>query len=179
METLSLIRARCLLTVLAAGLVTGMPLSVQAQGPTTRADSVALVIAIYGVAFTNGTQTAHAATLPDLVCVQGPRPGVDPPRAVLDALQRDRSLLVRPMSACKTEPLGGATRGISLVVDTLTGKRGISVSAGEPKFEADGSFTVETGYYQHGLSGAGWLCRGRRRSDQGWEITSCTMRWIS
>ncbi|MBL0171316.1 MAG: hypothetical protein IPP90_11390 [Gemmatimonadaceae bacterium] len=163
----------------AIGLASCMSATVRAQGPTTMADSMALAITIYGVAFTNGTQTAHAATQPELVCVQGPDPGVDPPRVVIDALQQGRAMLLRPMSACKVMLLGAAPRGTSLVVDTLTGKRGISVSVGEPSFATDGSFTVATGYYQHGLSAASWVCKGRRRSDQSWEITSCTMQWIS
>jgi hypothetical protein len=82
------------------------------------------------------------------------------------------------MSACTTEPLRGASAP-SLVVDTLTGKRGISISATDPVFEDDGTFTVETHYYQNGLSSAGWECRGRRVIDERWEITTCKMLWIS
>ena len=178
MRVLLRARVRRTLTILTTLLVTRVP-SIHAQAPSTRADSVALLITIYGVAFTNGTQTAHSAGLPEVVCVQGQRPRVDPPREVLDALQKDRTVLVRPMSACKTQGLLNAPRGTSLVVDTLTGKRGITVHAGEPTFDADGSFTVQTSYYQHGLSAADWVCKGRRRSDQSWEITSCTMTRIS
>jgi hypothetical protein len=150
----------------------------RAVGPTTGADSLALMNAIYLVALSNGTQTAHAATGPEVVCARGLRPDSDPPAAVIDALQKDRSLLIRPMSACIQEPVR-STRDGSLVVDTLTGKRGISISVTEPVFAADGSFKFDTGYYQHGLSSAGWTCFGRRRSDQAWEVTRCTMNWIS
>lgn len=169
---------RGLFTALTVGLTASMR-TTDAQTPTTQADSAALAVAIYRVAFTNGTHTAHAATLPDVVCVQGQRPGVDPSPAILDSLQEGRSSLVRPMSACKIQALRGSPRGVSLVVDTLTGKRGITVWAGEPTFAADGSFTVDTRYYQHGLSAGDWRCKGRRRSDQGWEITSCTLLRIS
>jgi hypothetical protein len=155
------------------------PALAQAQGPTTAADSMALAITIYSVALSNGTETAHAASLPEVVCVGGVRPGVDPPRAVIDALQENRTLLVRAGSACRTEPLI-AKRSVSLVVDTLTGKRGISIFANEPTFAGDDTFTFNTGYYQHGLSGGGWTCKGRRRSDrQGWEVLTCTLTWIS
>jgi hypothetical protein len=83
-------------------------------------------------------------------------------------------MLIRPISACRTEPLRGSRRGVPLVVDTVTGKRGISVSASEPVFASDGTFTVEMRYYEHGLSAAGWTCTGRRRSSDGIEKPSTT-----
>ena len=164
-----------------AAMIASTPITSSAQGPTTSADSLELAKVIYGVALTNGTQTAHSAAQAELVCVQGPRAGVDPPSAILDALQKDRSLLIRPMSACRQEPLmlQSLIDKTSLIVDTVTGKRGISISAGEPKFGADETFTVTTGYYQHGLSSAQWTCSGRRRADRSWEIARCTLLWIS
>lgn len=167
-----------LLAVAVIGLTAGISGRANAQEPATPADSISLMIAIYEVALTNGIRTAHAAALPELVCVRGLGGVGDPPQAVLDALAKKSALLVRPLSACRIEPLREIS-SVSLVVDTLTGKRGISISAGEPKFEPDGSFTVDIGYHQHGLSGASWLCEGRRRSDNGWEMTSCQMRGIS
>ena len=175
-----ILRVLCCGFLLAACVTTSTAQAPAIVGPRTYSDSLALAISIYSVALTNGTQTAHAADHAQLVCVKGTQPNADPPAAVLAALQSNRTLLIRPMSACRQEPLGGpAPRGASLVVDTLTGKRGIWVSAGVPVFNADGTFGVETRYYQHGLSGAGWQCRGKRRSDGGWEITTCTMLWIS
>jgi hypothetical protein len=153
--------------------------SSHAQGPGTRADSLALAIAIYEVAVSNGTQTAHADTTPALVCVGGNQPATDPPAEVLEALRARRTLLIRPLSACKTEPLSREGWGRSLVVDTLTGARGISVSATAPTFGAKSAFVFNTHYYQNGLSAGEWQCRGKRRSDGGWAITTCTMLWIS
>jgi hypothetical protein len=166
----------------------------QAQ-PVSAADSLALSITVYNAAFRNGVETAYRAPL---VCVRGlrppPDPGdgpresfqkrqvatADPPLAVLAALQKDRAMIVRPMSACRTEPLGEFNRSIStsLVVDTLTGERGISISASMPVFAKDGTFSFVTEYYQHGLSGGGWRCEGRRERDA-WIIVKCTELWIS
>ena len=161
-----------------------------AQEPKSAADTLALTLTIYTAAFTNGTQTAHAAAAPELVCVRGltthpldqplarMESQLDPPAAVLNALQKDRALLVRPMSACRREPLRPGTGSMSLVVDTLTGKRGISISASTPVFGPSGTFFFTTGYYEHGRSAGGWTCEGRRERDS-WVITKCEMRWIS
>jgi hypothetical protein len=161
-----------------------------AQGPSTAADSLALTLTIYATAFTNGTQTAHADRLPEVVCVRGlttsalDRPlgrtesEQDPPAAVLTALRKDRALLVRPMSACRREPLRAGTGSMSLVVDTLTGKRGISISASTPVFRPSGTFTFTTSYYQGGRSAGGWTCEGRRERDA-WVVTKCELGWIS
>jgi hypothetical protein len=150
----------------------------QIDAPQTHADSIALAIAVYGVALSNGTQTSHGSVQPELVCVRGVTPAKDPPAEVIAALQENRTLLVRPMSAFKTEPLGRSINQ-ALVVDTLTGKRAVSISTGAPEFELDGSFKVETAYYEHGLSAGGWLCKGKRRADRTWQVTTCTMLWIS
>lgn len=45
-------------------------------------------------------------------------------------------------------------------------------------FESDGAFTVRVGYYQHGLSSASWICRGRRIGNA-WKVESCRLQWIS
>jgi hypothetical protein len=146
------------------------------NGPVSAADSLELFKAIYAVAFTNGTGTAHSAKLPDVVCVQGYPPATDPPPSIITALQENRTLIVRKFSACTMAPM---TASESRVIDTLTGKRGISISVSALVFTDADNFTVNTGYYQHGLSAAGWTCVGRRTSDRRWEITRCTMRWIS
>jgi hypothetical protein len=130
----STLTTRALLCVV---LVLASAPAAHAQGPTSAADSLALMQAIYRVAFSNGTQTAHAAALPELVCVKGQPPNTDPPQVVLDTLQAGRVLLVRPMSACTIDPRVTARSSTSLVVDTLTGKRGISIAAAAPKFASD------------------------------------------
>src|SRR5687768_311372 len=105
-------------TLLAASL----PASGSAQDiRVSAADTLALAVTIFRVAFSNGTQTAHAAAQPELVCVGRASELGDPPTAVIDSLQSGRTLLVRPISACRREPLGRSTRGVSLMVDTLTG----------------------------------------------------------
>ena len=154
-------------------------LAAQSVGPQTRADSISLAIAIYEVAVSNGTQTAHSDAKAALVCVGGFQRATDPPAEVLEALRARRTLLIRPLSACKREPLGSESGGGSLVVDTLTGARGISVSSTAPVFDAEGVFVVNTRYYEAGLSAGEWRCRGRRRPDGAWAITTCTMLWIS
>ena len=141
-------------------------------------DSLAMTIAIYTTAFTNGTGTAHGAAQPEVVCVRGFAARTDPPAEVIAALQKDRTMLVRPMSVCRVDPLSGAARSVSLVVDTLTGKRGISIGVSSLVVSDNGSFTFRTGYYQHGLSAASYKCEGRR--DRGaWIVTGCTLEWIS
>ena len=57
------------------------------SGPRTAADSTALAIAVYDVAFSNGTHGAAGAALPELVCVEGWKFRTDPPREVIAKLQ--------------------------------------------------------------------------------------------
>ncbi len=148
-------------------------------GPLSEADSLQLAIVIFTTAVEHGTRTSYRASHPRLVCVaHGVREWTDPPEAVLAHLREIDSLIVQPISACEQQPLDNAPPGPPLIVDPLTGRRGIRVSASDPRFAADGSFTVELGYYEHGLSAAGWTCTGRRL-DGGWEITECRMDWIS
>jgi hypothetical protein len=161
-----------------------------AQAPTTAADSLAVTIAIYTAAFGNGTQTAHTGKLPEVVCVRGitttplDRPmgrvesELDPPAEVVAALQKDRTLLVRPMSACRREQRRPEAGSMSLIVDTLSGKRGISISVSTPVFGPSGTFTFTTGYYEGMRSSGGWTCEGRRERSA-WVVTKCEMRWIS
>jgi hypothetical protein len=140
-------------------------------GPTSAADSLNLTIAIYRAATAQGTSTALPAPLPRLVCLG--RFGAwnaDPPAGVLTALQQIDTLLVRPISACRHQP---APRRTPTLTDTLTGRRGIAVWASEPRFaRGDGSFEVDLGYGEHGLSAAVWKCTGRKR-DGRWEVSAC------
>ena len=150
----------------------------QPQRPTTLADSLALELAIYTTALNNGEATAHAAADPDVICVERWHPDPDLRPSTFEALRKDRTILIRPMSACIRDQPGPGQSGLSLFVDTLTGTRGISIWAGRPNFMFDGTFTFPTNYYQHGRSGAIWTCTGRRLDVEQWEISSCKMQLI-
>ena len=142
----------------------------------TASDSIALLTAVYGTALNNGLRTAHASERPAIVCVDGLSGSLLD--AVLAALRDSTPRLVRPASACRVEPLRDSPRGRSLVADTLTGARGIMIRATLRHLAEDGSFTFDTTYYEHGLSGADWECTGQRRG-QLWTIASCTLTRIS
>ena len=145
-------------------------------GSLTAPDSIALLTAVYGTALNNGLRTAHANERPALVCVDGLSGSrLD---AVLAALRDSTQRLVRPASACRVEPRRGSPRGRSLVVDTLTGARGIMIRAALLHLVDDRSVTFTTTYYEHGLSGADWVCIGQRRGRL-WTIVSCTLTRIS
>ena len=163
------------------------PLLAQRGAPTTGPDSAALWGVIFRAAVDSGLRTSYPAARPRLVCVAFHRSvradGTvealsDPPAGVIATLAQIDSLIVRPVSACRLEPLGDGLSEIPLMVDALTRKRGIRVSASSPQFAPNGSFTVLLGYYEHGLSSAGWTCTGRRGRVT-WEITTCRMDWIS
>ena len=65
------------------------------------------------------------------------------------------------------------------MADTLTGQRGITVWAAEPKFgRGNTSFEVHFGYSEHELSGMTWKCTGRRH-DGRWEVVACTWTMAS
>ena len=164
-----------------AAVATRSSLPVPTRGPVSRADSLELSTVIFRTAIEHATRTSYRAPHPRLVCLAaGEQRSADPFPEVIAALQSIDSLVVRPMSACRREPLGSfaASTRTPLVVDTLTGKRGIMISASNPRFADDGTLTVEVGYYEHGLSSAGWTCTGRRQSI-GWAITTCRMTRIS
>ena len=93
-------------------------------------------------------------------------------------LQRDRSILVRPQSACALMPRGPARDRTSLVRDTLTDKRGIFVYVNAPEPLADGTRLVRFAYYEHGLSAGEWKCTVRKR-DAVWEVARCQLVGIS
>lgn len=157
------------------GFLSATVASAQASS-LTASDSTALLTAVYGTALNNGLRTAHAGERPALVCVDGLSGSrLD---TVLSALRDSTQRLVRPASACRVEPLRGSRRGRSLVVDTLTGARGIMIRATLLHLVGDGSFTFNTTYYEHGLSGADWECTGQRRGPL-WTIVSCTLTRIS
>lgn len=151
--------------------------AVRAQaGSLTNADSVALLTAIYGTALNNGLRTAHANERPSLVCVDGlSGPILD---AVLLALRDSTSRLLRSAVGCRVEPLRGTRDGKALVVDTLTGARGILIRANLTTVADDGTFAFRTSYYENGLSGGDWDCTGERRGKV-WAVTFCRLTRIS
>ena len=144
--------------------------------PHDRFDTASLWIELYRKALDLGLRTAHASEEPVLVCVAGVDGRIL--ASVVDALAESTTLLVRPNSACRQEPLFSAPRGRSLVVDTLTGRRGIQIRADGLNVDSTGGFTMRLSYYEHGLSSAFWRCRGQRTATK-WEVTECTMTSIS
>ena len=147
-----------------------------AQAPRTAADSLMAMTVMYRQAVDNGMRSAHAAEKPTLICVAG-FPS-EPPPALLAALNESIELLIRASSACRTEPLRSPSTGRSLVVDTLTGRRGIEVRVSRVMFGANGTLLFQTSYYENGRSAADWDCVGARRGET-WEIVSCRMTRIS
>jgi len=148
------------------------------SAPTSAADSLELAIVILRSAIQNGVTTAYPATLPRLVCVATLDPRADPPPSALPMLASPDSFVIRPQSACRVDSLPSSLTEQPLILDTLTGQRGIEVSASNPTFLQDGSFVVRLYYYEHGLSSAAWTCTGRRVAS-GWQIESCTLNWVS
>ena len=159
-----------------AGVVTASSVGAQSAAPQSRVDSAALMTALYRTAFANGARTAHALERPALVCVGGA--SGDPSAAIVAALADSTPLLVRPRSACRVEPLSSPSTGKSLVVDTLTGRRGVVITVDGLAFDANGAFTFRTTYYENGSSAADWDCAGRRVGAR-WEVTSCRMSRIA
>jgi hypothetical protein len=153
--------------------------------PAARASSAAqpdLVVAVLQTAIRYALDTAYR---PEVVCVSDLNDGrageareLDPPAAVLSRLTVPRDILLRPISGCRQEPLSRPVNR-QLVVDTLTGKRGLRVRATAPIFTSRTSFTVRLGYYQGGLSAAEWICDGTVSRDSGVEITRCKLDWVS
>ncbi len=148
-------------------------------GPLDRADSLALIVAIYEMAVTNGIRVAHADTRPEVVCIAGAKTSADPPAEVMEALKPRPDIIFRPRSACRIEPVEPPQSSRSLVVDNITGRRGIVVTAEQPRMAPDGSFVVVMTYYEHGLSSAVFACQGGRRDDGRWEVSLCRMPVIS
>jgi hypothetical protein len=175
-------------SVLALGAA--LPDCVAAQRSNTRvAEDTAFLGAVFRTAFREGLYTAHGADTPQLVCV-GVDPNtnfeggdwlrrlVDPPPSVIADLQRGRSILVRPRSACVVLARGSAADRTSRVQDTISGKRGILVYVNMPEQLADSTLAVRFAYYEHGLSAGWWKCTVRRR-DSGWEVARCELLGIS
>ena len=153
-------------------LVAAYAAGAHAQVPRTAADSLAAMTVMYQKAVDNGMHSAHAAEKPMLICVAGFQNG--PPPALLAALSKSDGLLFRASSACRIEPLRSPSTGQSLVVDTLSGRRGIEIRVSHVAFGESGALFFRTHYYENGRSGADWDCTGARRGET-WEIVSCLM----
>ena len=158
--------------ILAAACATGA----HAQALRTAADSLAAMTVMYQQAVGNGMRTAHASGKPTLICIAGFENG--PPPVLFAAMNISNELLFRTSSACRIETPQSPSTGRSLVVDTLTGRRGIEVRVSRVTFGANGSLLFQTSYYENGRSAADWDCIGARRGDT-CEIVSCRMTRIS
>ena len=162
-----------LCTLLALGWASELHAQSTATGPQ---DTLAVLTVLYRRAFELGLRTAHASEKPALVCIAAGRS--DPVASFVSTLADSSSLLVRPASACRTEPLGIPSTSGSLVVDTLTGRRGIKINVFNLAFPTADAYSAHITYWENGLSGAYWECTGRRQRGR-WDIPSCRMTSIS
>jgi hypothetical protein len=161
---------------------------VVAQREPGAATDTAMMAAILRTAVREGLYTAHGANPPALVCIglagTAPlRPDylahlADPPVTIVHELQRGRTLDIRPSSACRINGREGTPRHTSLVADVRSGKRGILVWIQDPLRQPDGTYSVEFGYFEHGLSAANWKCTVQRRPS-GWEVAPCQLLGIA
>lgn len=123
-----------------------------------------------GAAFRMAVEIGVQASLPRpqlVVCLYlaGAQPG-DPDSTLLRLIQDSDSVLVRPMSDCKSKPLRTdlTTNVISAYVTPL-------------RVREDGTASMVIGYYENGLWAGEWKCTGRKEPD-GW-LLSCMLDWIS
>jgi hypothetical protein len=171
---------------ISAALAVAWQPAVAQGGSRVSATDTAMMAAVLRTAVREGLYTAHGANPPALVCIglagSAPLgPGylehlADPPITLVKQLQRGRTLDIRPSSACRFSQ--GAPRHTSLVLEPRTGKRGILVWLQDPLRQPDGTYSVEFGYFEHGLSGANWKCTVRRRPS-GWEVAPCQLLGIA
>ena len=162
-----------------AALLANLALASAARGQAT--DSVAVAVAAFRAAIVQGQLTAHGGAVPEVLCLARSPAGhgnyTDPDSIVVARIQ-DQTPTARSFSACRIDPLGSAPRNTSLVVERATGRRGLVIWVGTPERDSTGALTVTVGYYEHGLSAAGWSCAVRRTQDE-WFVNACVMRWIS
>jgi hypothetical protein len=137
----------------------------QSGAPGSARDSVAFSIAVLQYALDS---LAHD----DMACVADA--GRDPTPRVLAAIAPARSRIVRPLSACRVDSKRRPGDSTSLVVDTLTGRRGVRVEWNALTFDAAGGFVVGVVAYRNGLSATAWRCTGGRRA-RAWVVRACTV----
>ena len=65
-----------------------------------------------------------------------------------------------------------------LIVDGVTGKRGIRVWMRTPRWAGPQRFAVQVGYDEHELSGGWWRCTMRKRSGA-WEVAGCQLLGVA
>ena len=164
-------------SLLLAPVATGAQKS---RGADSR-DSVALAVAVFRTAIVHGQLTAHGGSIPEVLCLAvaqrvGQRFGE--PDSTVVARVRVQTPTVRPMSACRIDPLRGAADHSSLVVERETGRRGLVIWMDTPKPDSTGALTVHVGYYEHGLSAADWIC-AVRPGEADWIVNACRMISIS
>ena len=174
--------------LLAAGLLIG-PATAGAQDvfPATADDRIAVAVAAFRTAIVHGQLTAHGDAAPDVLCLAAMLPTsstaslqsrlAEPDSSVV-ALLRERFPAVRPISACRIEPLRGALDNTSLVVERETGKRGLVIWIEPAKRNTVGAVVARLGYYENGFSAADWVCAVRRIDDE-WIVNACRMTRIS
>jgi hypothetical protein len=166
------------------GCLLHIPIATGAQqsGIVAPIDSTALAVAVFRTAIVQGQLTAHGRAIPEVLCLAtasrraGQRYGE--PDSIVVARVREQVQMVRPISACRIDPLQGAPWNTSLVVETATGRRGLVIWVDTPQRDSTGAVTVHIGYYEHGLSGADWMC-AVRAGQTDWIVNACRMISIS
>jgi hypothetical protein len=163
-----------------AALLSSLALASVARGQAT--DSVALSVATFRAAIVQGQLSAHGGAVPEVLCLArasgGHGGGYSDPDSVVVARVRQQTPAARSVSECRIDPLGSAPHNTSLVVERATGRRGLVIWVGTPARDSTGALRVSVGYYEHGLSAAGWSCAVRRTGDE-WFVNACVMLWIS
>jgi hypothetical protein len=165
-----------------AALLGSLALASVAGGQAT--DSVALTVAMFRAAIVQGQLTAHGGAVPEVLCLarstssRGVGGNYSDPDSIVVARVRQQSPTARPVSECRIDPLDSAPHNTSLVIERATGRRGLVIWVGALERDSTGALTVPLGYYEHGLSAAGWSCAVRRTQDE-WFVNACVMRWIS
>lgn len=163
----------------------------QAGGASGATDSTALSIALFRAAVDLGRRTAHGAAAPEVLCLARRLPPAlaadwtaqyaEPDSAAVAQLRqelRDELPAVRPLTACRIDPIGAAPRSVSLVVERATGRPGLLVWAAAPAGDGAGGLSVRVGYYEHGVSAADWRCAVRREGER-WVVDGCRLERIS
>ena len=150
----------------------------QAVRPTTAADSLSLAVVLHTTAIQNALRSARADWPLEVICLQaahrrdGDIVGVgDTPAGVLEVLQKDQKLPLRPISSCTYDR--AITTGGPAVKDTTTGRPGMIVRVQDPVFNDDGTLTLRFSQNQGRFSAVTWQCDGRKDATRGWIINSC------
>lgn len=101
----------------------------------------------------------------------------DPSPALLDRFAA-YAPPVRPVSACERKPYEFAPNPPTLVFERATGAPALIIWIGPVAEHGQDVAIARVGYYENGLSSAGWRCTLVSR-DSRWTVRECTMEWIS